>query len=114
MKFKNIYHNSYNEIWVSNDQIYKLTFLHDIIVTTRYEHWWIVKYTYIAMVWFWVIRVWEKEKDENIMRKKQVSITIVLANCNLTKIKIYRWAHINMPEKMSRSNIKTNKTKYYN
>ena len=43
MKFKNLYHHSYNEIWVSNDQVYKLTFLHDIIVTMRHEHWWIVK-----------------------------------------------------------------------
>ena len=44
------------------------------------------------------------------MRKK-VGITRVLANCNLTKIKIYKWVNTKMPEKMSRSNMQPNETK---
>ena len=70
--------------------------MQDGIVAMRHEQWWIVKYVCIAIVWFLVGVHKTKNKNENRM-KKQVGIKREWANCYLTKTKIYKWAHINLP-----------------
>ena len=56
----------------------------------------------------------KEKKDENRIRKKQVGITRELANCNLTKIKIYKWAHTKFVKKCQDQIYKLTRQKYYN